>query len=799
MSWNIRSLPSSGWRNLKAGIDMSKKKRGNGLPPASGNQNGLKPSSLVGGMFSSAGVVQAALPKASAETLVAQLDSDLPPDAHAKVEHEAREQLKAEVTKLHAERRELEALRESLENDTQALKGRQEVLEAEAATAHRLASTQAEKEARLLERERALEVRELNARSGFSKQNEEALKTLRAEIEALEMRKLEIARELEKERKEARERIQAEVDAQITDAKSRALALDARQVDLDRKAAELESREGALLLQRRSIDGLRRELQEQVKSEFDEELKRQEDEIQRLQRRIDKLNDAVRVERDRFEEYAELTEALGGRDPASVRVELEDLRRQNRELSGRLSNQETADSLGEMERLQEELDTAREQVRDLRQELEERKVSAHQHRLVVLEREQWSQEKRVLERTKQLLEGSIRDLESRISNLVESQQADVAFPELVKMDREYQTPRPVDSTESLKTFTEELQHRIAVADPENELYFRLEDLQLFVGGLAMSQLHVFQGISGTGKTSLAKAFAKAVGGECQDIAVQAGWRDRSDLLGHYNAFEKRFSEKECLQAIYRALTPSASDRFNIVLLDEMNLSRPEQYFADFLSALEKSVGDRWIRLMESAPANAPRLLRDGREIQLPQNLWFIGTANQDETTNELADKTHDRAFVLELPRHEERFNIDRRMPQRTYSFAALNLAFDNARDAHRKDVAEMLGFVSKSDLSSVLDKEFGIGWGNRFERQAKCFLPVVKECGGTFAGALDHLLSTRMFRAGKVVGRYDISKDQLDKVEEALLSVFQKISKSDLPVRCVSALERDRKRMERGT
>jgi len=111
----------------------------------------------------------------------------------------------------------------------------------------------------------------------------------------------------------------------------------------------------------------------------------------------------------------------------------------------------------------------------------------------------------------------------------------------------------------------------------------------------------------------------------------------------------------------------------------------------------------------------------------------------------------------------------------------------------------MLGFVSKSDLSSVLDKEFGIGWGNRFERQAKGFLPVVKECGGTFAGALDHLLSTRIFRAGKVVGRYDISKDQLDKVEEALLSVFQKISKSDLPVRCVSALERDRKRMERGT
>ncbi|MBN0287701.1 AAA family ATPase, partial [Pseudomonas aeruginosa] len=96
-----------------------------------------------------------------------------------------------------------------------------------------------------------------------------------------------------------------------------------------------------------------------------------------------------------------------------------------------------------------------------------------------------------------------------------------------------------------------------------------------------------QGISGTGKTSLAKAFAKAMGGFCTDIAVQAGWRDRDDLLGHYNAFERRFYEKDCLQALYRAQTPRWRDTCNVILLDEMNLSRPEQYFAEFLSALEK--------------------------------------------------------------------------------------------------------------------------------------------------------------------------------------------------------------------
>ncbi|MEH9035961.1 hypothetical protein RAF97_26045, partial [Klebsiella quasipneumoniae subsp. similipneumoniae] len=90
---------------------------------------------------------------------------------------------------------------------------------------------------------------------------------------------------------------------------------------------------------------------------------------------------------------------------------------------------------------------------------------------------------------------------------------------------------------------------------------------------------------------------KAMGGFCTDISVQAGWRDRDDLLGHYNAFERRYYEKDCLQALYRAQTPYWQDTCNVILLDEMNLSRPEQYFAEFLSALEKnSHADRKIAL-----------------------------------------------------------------------------------------------------------------------------------------------------------------------------------------------------------
>ncbi|SAL06715.1 GTPase subunit of restriction endonuclease-like protein [Caballeronia calidae] len=412
----------------------------------------------------------------------------------------------------------------------------------------------------------------------------------------------------------------------------------------------------------------------------------------------------------------------------------------------------------------------------------------------------WADEIHIMQVRNQAMKVHLDELETSIGKITDSRKSASAFVELSRMDAEpaFQIGRPADEVRNLKTFTDELRIRLACVQPDNPLFFRTEDLQLFVGGLAMSQLHVFQGISGTGKTSLAKAFAKVVGGECQDIAVQAGWRDRSDLLGHYNTFERRFAEKECLQAMYRAATPSAKDRVNIVLLDEMNLSRPEQYFADFLSALEKEGDDRLIRLVETSPPNPPQQLRGGREIVVPENLWFIGTANQDETTNELADKTHDRAFVLELPRHEVRFEIGQQLRPKTFSFTSLDQAFKVAQDSARKQIDERMDIIGNSELTRVLADQFAIGWGNRFERQARKFLPVVEAAGGSIAQGLDHLLSTRVFRSGKVIGRYDTNAETLERVQRALLDVFATVADGARPERCLAAIEADLKRLERG-
>lgn len=199
-------------------------------------------------------------------------------------------------------------------------------------------------------------------------------------------------------------------------------------------------------------------------------------------------------------------------------------------------------------------------------------------------------------------------------------------------------------------------------------------------------------------------------------------------------------------------------------------------------------------------ANAPKLLLGGREILLPDNVWFIGTANQDETTNELADKTHDRAFVMELhSRHrEQQFEPRKGMAQATYSASSLRAAFAKAQRSYREEATQMLAFVGESKLTSVLEQQFSLGWGNRLERQALHFLPVVKAAGGTYEMALDHLLATRMFRAGKVTGRYDVKSEDLRNVENALNEVWGELFPSGMPERCLMAIEKDIKRLERG-
>lgn len=706
----------------------------------------------------------------------------------------------------------------------------------------------------LTDREREIALRELNAESGFEKQNREALEQLReiqrketaeyeeaisqlsqrkSELEnAVEIAKIKLT-ETEQNRKNELEqqeleliRGKSELQIKVTQLekekeglKLEKLALEeekgAYKTDIDlrnqftRQSIQNSRKEieSALSIERERLDNEWNDLQEAkgnldilVDDAMEQERTSHKNELTRLNRALDKTWKKVDELKSQLEGFRELESYLGEKSAEEIMEQLDNLKRENSDLRRKHSESDSSALEEQNESLRSRVNSLEKELSELRPELNQAREEAAHKRIAATELGTKEQERRVLEQHKNTLAVHIDDLESRIDQLTNAQKTQTPFPAMSKMDTDkaYRSTIELEDVPSLSDFADELKHRIAQAEEKVSLYYPIDDIRVLLGGLAMSQLHVFQGISGTGKTSLAKAFAKAVGGFCTDVAVQAGWRDRDDLLGHYNAFEKRFYEKDSLQALYQAQTPRWQDTCNVVLLDEMNLSRPEQYFAEFLSALEKNnPKERLISLSETELPNAPSMLRSGRQILVPANVWFIGTANHDETTNELADKTYDRAHVMTLPKQDHRFDI-RPLNNASYSFRSLQRAFDKACATHEEAVSGLLDKMTASDFNKLLGNLFGLGWGNRFEKQALRFIPVMLETGATNGQALDHLLSTRVMRNGKVTGRYDVVADDLRKLQSSLEAFWIEADLDGTPDKSIELLENDIRRMEGG-
>ena len=155
---------------------------------------------------------------------------------------------------------------------------------------------------------------------------------------------------------------------------------------------------------------------------------------------------------------------------------------------------------------------------------------------------------------------------------------------------------------------------------------------------------ILSGLAGSGKTQLALAFAKCLSENIEEqvctVSIGADWTNREPLLGYPNALkgdEYVLPESGVLQLLMQANEDPSKPYF--LILDEMNLSVVERYFADFLSAMES--GEK-IKLWDNETGNVPK------EIELPKNVFIIGTINVDETTYMFSPKVLDRANVIEF-------------------------------------------------------------------------------------------------------------------------------------------------------
>lgn len=647
-----------------------------------------------------------------------------------------------EQTQLKSDRESLSKERQLAESDRQRLAVKEAELLAEAES---LARTRADAEAGFL----------VARRQSLQKLDEVVTRLTEdaaAQIEALAKRRKELIDDVA-----AAETSAAQEEWQKLETAKRDLARARRQLEWDtqdyeeRRKADLEKNRATVAGQLERLESERLQLEGRLKSAREE-------------------RDALFQEVDRTRRAAA---DLGDRSPDTIRQELERYRREVKALQDKLAQSPDPGVVEELQRVRGALEAQTAQMRERDMQLATQREALSRANIAVTELETIREERRVLGAHKQLLEAKLTDLQSRIDQFINGEAGRSPFPECRRMDedRRRQTgPALRGQVPDLSRFVDDLQNRIAYQSSQRgggrTLYYSKRDLRCFVGGLAMSPLHILQGISGTGKTSLPMAFADAVGAGSKLIAVQAGWRDRQDLLGHYNTFEKRYYETEFLQALYEAQTPEFSGRLYIIVLDEMNLSHPEQYAADLLSELEKpDPADRKVDLMTSQVTGAPKFFLDGRRVRLPENVWFVGTANHDETTKDFADKTYDRAHVMELPRHRESFEIKAPMDLEPLSLDGLQKSFTIAHRTHAESAKKVYSFLDRH-FTGVLGDMFGVSWGNRLERQVSLFVPVVVAAGGSAVEALDHLVATKLLR--KLRNRHDIRPEHYVKLRESL-------------------------------
>ena len=279
---------------------------------------------------------------------------------------------------------------------------------------------------------------------------------------------------------------------------------------------------------------------------------------------------------------------------------------------------------------------------------------------------------------------------------------------------------------------------------------------------------------------MATAFGSYLQNPSTVISVQPMWKERSDIIGYFNEFTKRFSEGTLLKKLYEA---RYTDEIYVIVLDEMNIARVEYYFADFLSQMELNPASRYLEVVSDTWEDDPKLLERGM-LRIPENVWFIGTANNDDSTFAISDKVYDRAMVMNLDRKADLFEPERVDGDRI-SFSRFTELTKEAKETYHmsEEAAEK---VRKID--EFLTERFRVTYGNRIRRQMEEYIPVYLACGGTEAEAVDDMLAKKVLRKldglSPVLIRY--SMDALENVFETTFGL------ANMPL-CRDSLDRLRR------
>ena len=726
------------------------------------------------------------------EASKAKLISDLKEEADLYQKMAAEEKKDYENTKKKKEAadQELQQLKDEIDQQRETLSA----ISAEADTARR-SKEEAESQAK-----QAIEKAEAEASRIVNKATVEATKK-KSDAHADAQKEFEeVAKQIEEREKDLNKKT-ADLEASKRNFNNEKMLLDLAKIELDAAKEEMEAQKALFAKANPTrLDSLERKLEEkqeeydQLSSDFREQRKK----YVALQTKLDSIK-------------AEVEDPETGRTEYAVKDLLDEIRELKDELAQKKALLEKYPSGEEILQLENRASSAEKAEADLVKALHERDEYRQRYDAERNLTGELTATKRELDATRALNEHLLQELEKNKTAL-ENRTGNVC-PSLTKVDEEASGTDFTEDIEArkgrkkIKTLDEliDVIYNFAGNGNANErLFYEKDDIRSFLAGMAVSKLIILKGMSGTGKSSMPRIVSKAISGNHSLIPVESSWRDRNELLGYYNDFNKLFNAKTFTIELYRS--GKATEIPSFIVLDEMNLARIEYYFSDFLAILEEPDRSKWlVELVSSDMRTLPyelsdkverelqkadrqdayelwmrkkqlragntkvaalseeeentlktqlaklnaligaKDLIDGRKIKIPENVWFVGTANEDESTFEISDKVYDRSQVVVLNKKgkPDKTGYDPDIVAHFISFSALDKLFEKAINEYKeKEKVEK----RLDEIDDILIEKFHVSFGNRIVSQATKFAAVFTAAGGDFDKALDFQISTKILR-----------------------------------------------------
>lgn len=462
--------------------------------------------------------------------------------------------------------------------------------------------------------------------------------------------------------------------------------------DLMRKTSNLTTQRDALLAEIQAKGVEREEYARatkflEMKPHLVAESEKLEKAIADKELRLEKANEELKNVADRRQELQKAEEELRKvshdiadleRDKATITAERDAARKERDEIKTAIESTKK-----EVDKLKQEADKLRREVDDLKREKDtlekwlvtnkpkldnchdlDRQIAAKQDELKRLDDRIQKGEKAVADTLDRIDKGLDRLNKMNLSGVQTLRQnAFASLKEGVFGIVKKSAPVNESEHEALEKVAEHIEKSKFVV-PERLLFAFHTSLKTS----DMSSLTVMAGVSGTGKSAIPKLYSEAMGIHFQPLAVEPRWDSPKDLLGFFNYVTNRYEPTTLARALfqfqglhYEDFTPDADmqEYMLMPMLDEMNLARIEYYFSEFLSKLEmrrlaapltpKNLGVVALEIFQGFSAKG----EDGKTVDespirlfANQNTLFVGTMNEDETTQSLSDKVIDRANVL---------------------------------------------------------------------------------------------------------------------------------------------------------